>query len=589
MTADLDTRARQAADAMKTSAARSDTDALLARIEGRSPERPRWVVPAVALGATAAVVAGAVVGLPRILDSQPQVPDVVQTPPEVTPTDGETGTGDPTPGRTRLAAGTPIDLGDGFATGISPDGTHAYVSVIVSPDGGCEGGPVSETRRIEIATGAVRELGEGLATDGRIIARNGRAFVLEQCEEFANRMLVADQAPDGSLSNIVEIPFEQPTDGLGLFGARWNADATAILAVRQPGADGAQVVEWDPLTGEETVIELWPRAFSAGQLPNGTYVIAGQDGVTIRWSFDDVSTLAGFNDFAIAENGTLLVTSTQGGPDHGVIAYIRTPDTPEDNQLGPFVRLSDKPSWSPAIAADGSVAAFEGAVDVDGGPPTKVTAISLGDDRSELVVSEGGFGQVFVAPAGTGVLTTEGTGGEAATFSAVWTPLVRSTTTQPGPADDPQAAECAAEPRDANVTGIPAAAAAMAERIALLASMCDAEALADLALSEDTNVSFGGTPERDVLVDWMLAEADTLTILLSLEPTSLGNDDPAGPMWVWPPVFADATEENIMNLAGTGLYTEAEIRESIEVIGGYALYRIGITSDGTWAFFVAGD
>ncbi len=40
MTADLDTRARQAADAMKTSAARSDTDALLARIEGRSPERP---------------------------------------------------------------------------------------------------------------------------------------------------------------------------------------------------------------------------------------------------------------------------------------------------------------------------------------------------------------------------------------------------------------------------------------------------------------------------------------------------------------------------------------------------------------------
>lgn len=60
-------------------------------------------------------------------------------------------------------------------------------------------------------------------------------------------------------------------------------------------------------------------------------------------------------------------------------------------------------------------------------------------------------------------------------------------------------------------------------------------------------------------------------------------------MYVWPSAFADdATDADWQAVIDAGLVTEGEA-ERMRAGEGYTGYRVGITADGEWVFFVAGD
>lgn len=127
--------------------------------------------------------------------------------------------------------------------------------------------------------------------------------------------------------------------------------------------------------------------------------------------------------------------------------------------------------------------------------------------------------------------------------------------------------------------------------IAVAAVACDYEALEDLGISDGEFVwtfSDDGTPaEGEVANAWRASEAAgdpvlaSLVQLLQLPHASRGGD------FVWPSAFADEpTVEDWEALRE--LYTVEEI-QAFREFGGYAGLRVGISSEGEWQYFVAGD
>ena len=86
---------------------------------------------------------------------------------------------------------------------------------------------------------------------------------------------------------------------------------------------------------------------------------------------------------------------------------------------------------------------------------------------------------------------------------------------------------------------------------------------------------------------------DVLATLVRILAMSYGSLDAAlasgesTELYFWPSAFGDnPTDEQWKEVAS--LYSDAEI-QAMKDFGGYVGYRAGITADGTWLFFVAGD
>lgn len=114
-----------------------------------------------------------------------------------------------------------------------------------------------------------------------------------------------------------------------------------------------------------------------------------------------------------------------------------------------------------------------------------------------------------------------------------------------------------------------------------------------LALQAETifSYSFGGSEEGGFIAnlknknDNQNGEMfDIITTLLELPYGEQGD------YYVWPSVFTkeskDWMEADIAQMKV--LLTDEEI-EGYRQFGGYAYYRIGITEDGKWVYFIAGD
>jgi hypothetical protein len=136
-------------------------------------------------------------------------------------------------------------------------------------------------------------------------------------------------------------------------------------------------------------------------------------------------------------------------------------------------------------------------------------------------------------------------------------------------------------------TALRPAVAATRESILEAAQSGDVGRLADLALGGGGSFtySFGGNnpPSREELLEaWQDPELmETMVALLNLPHTERDG------IYAWPSAFADdATEEDWA--AVQVLYSEEEIAQ-MKQFGGYIGYRIGITEEGDWIFFVAGD
>jgi hypothetical protein len=170
---------------------------------------------------------------------------------------------------------------------------------------------------------------------------------------------------------------------------------------------------------------------------------------------------------------------------------------------------------------------------------------------------------------------------------------VPTTTTGPATTSPPEAATCSAvglaPPSDQ--TGLPEQVAQARTAIAAAAIACDYETLEALA-SPDLNTSFGGGG-FDNLPDWEAAGTyPALALLVKVFDTPYAVQHIEGVDWyVWPSAFAYDTWEEIPEAdleALLEVYTQEEL-DQIATFGSYAGWRIGITEEGDWRFFVAGD
>jgi hypothetical protein len=220
----------------------------------------------------------------------------------------------------------PQVLGTGDLDAVTPDGTAVIVSDVDDrfSQPGCEGLPSPVLFRVPL-DGGEREPLRG--DDGQPIQGHGefwflgapgaRVALLDDCEEYLGGILVAREATDGRLDQVVEVPEEADRwpQGVSAGTIAWSTSGSALLAagppageVGNPNPDGDPVIRIEVPSG--TIQELFrsPEAvFQIGQLPDGRLVYATDHNVRIR--NEDGGTAAEFsgNGFAIGPDGTLAV------------------------------------------------------------------------------------------------------------------------------------------------------------------------------------------------------------------------------------------------------------------------------------------
>ena len=153
-------------------------------------------------------------------------------------------------------------------------------------------------------------------------------------------------------------------------------------------------------------------------------------------------------------------------------------------------------------------------------------------------------------------------------------------------------AQCSASgmPAPGDQEGLPAEVAQARTAIAAAAISCDLAALHSLA--GELLTSFGGG-DFSSIQEWEDSGEGKLATLVQLFDTRYAVQEFAGEptIYVWPAAFAydsweEIPEEDIAEL--TEIFGEEEM-ELIAEFGAYAGWRIGISEDGDWRFFIAGD
>lgn len=183
----------------------------------------------------------------------------------------------------------------------------------------------------------------------------------------------------------------------------------------------------------------------------------------------------------------------------------------------------------------------------------------------------------------------------------------------PGPSQSPSPAEsplgeepdtsCSAAGMSAELSDqdLPDAVADMRARIAQAAVACDYDALAELALAGDEFFSYSFGEDGDPAGYWRRLEEDPeideepmamLVRTLDLRPCVEDTVSAGVTLYAWPSVQCSrSTEEDYDALVESGVYTEEEVRRlrKVGVGDGWGGYRAGITEEGDWLFYIAGD
>jgi hypothetical protein len=212
--------------------------------------------------------------------------------------------------------------------------------------------------------------------------------------------------------------------------------------------------------------------------------------------------------------------------------------------------------------------------------------------RQGWVAMAAGFALVVVVVGLVPLLRGNGTTpigdapGTTVLLAPVTTTMSNVTTTRVEPA----VASCSAisAPDRQSQAGLPDAVAVVREEIVTAARACDWERLAGYAAPGFVS-SFGGGDFEDVVGDY-----GRLEILLRLLNTPFGVvEQPGGDrIFVWPSAFAYETwdevpEEDVRALES--IYGPGEVESKIARYESYLGWRIGITEQGDWLYFVAGD
>jgi hypothetical protein len=166
---------------------------------------------------------------------------------------------------------------------------------------------------------------------------------------------------------------------------------------------------------------------------------------------------------------------------------------------------------------------------------------------------------------------------------------VPTPTTSPAPELDCSAAGMAqAQPQP----DLPEVVAAMRADIVRAATSCDYDALESLAGTHlVTNFGGGGFESFN---EWRDQGDDMLDLMVSLlsMPHGLQVIEGQPDIYAWPAAFTYDSWDEIpadQMEALEEIYAAEELTQSREFFDGYALWRLGITEDGDWKFFLAGD
>ena len=180
------------------------------------------------------------------------------------------------------------------------------------------------------------------------------------------------------------------------------------------------------------------------------------------------------------------------------------------------------------------------------------------------------------------------------TTAATTTTRATTTTTGPSPTLAPtcSAAQLAAEPV---AEDLPEPVAAKRAAIVAAAVACDYDALAALA-GDPFSYSFGDS--GDPAGHWRGLEGSNdvqtppMGTMVELLDMPYGTIDAGGvTYYVWPSAFAYdswAAVPEVDQEPLRAIYGDADLA-SFARFGSYIGYRVGITADGTWSYFVAGD
>ncbi len=160
---------------------------------------------------------------------------------------------------------------------------------------------------------------------------------------------------------------------------------------------------------------------------------------------------------------------------------------------------------------------------------------------------------------------------------------------------EPYEAACsgaAAPDRLPEEPGLPAAVASTRAALFEAAALCDWPGVAALLPDDGFTSSFGMVD--DPIAQWRQEEVlgyqpmAFLSSLLALPYGTLEAGDAT--YYVWPSAAALPWDQvsGVHRSALLGLYSEYNLWQ-FESFGGYVGYRVGITEDGSWVYFVAGD
>jgi len=211
--------------------------------------------------------------------------------------------------------------------------------------------------------------------------------------------------------------------------------------------------------------------------------------------------------------------------------------------------------------------------------------------RRGWLVFAGAFAVVAIGFGLPPLLSSNGalpSGGESTSMATVTTTLPVQTTL----GVDPEVTRCSASGLQLPATqgGLPPAVAAARDAISLAAVSCDMAALEALAVPDFVS-SFGGGDFSNI-PEWEEAGRGELDTLVKLFDTRYEiREFPEMTLYVWPAAFAYETwdEIPISDLEDIiEIFGEGEV-DMLAQFGSYAGWRIGITEDGDWRFFVAGD
>ncbi|HEY4606576.1 MAG TPA: hypothetical protein VIH55_02920, partial [Acidimicrobiia bacterium] len=155
-------------------------------------------------------------------------------------------------------------------------------------------------------------------------------------------------------------------------------------------------------------------------------------------------------------------------------------------------------------------------------------------------------------------------------------------------------AECSASglPAPAAQEGLPDQVADVRLAMAQAAIACDYDTLEALA-GPDLNTSFGGGGFDNIPMWEEQGTYPALELLVRLLDTPFATQEVEDlpRYYVWPSAFVYDTWDEIPAEdieALLEVFTQEEL-DQIATFGAYAGWRIGITEDGDWEFFVAGD